>query len=73
MICPTAKAEYFSQQDWTAFQVICPSGKSVRLSAATSKPVATIDRWAALRSDDGAGVDQALRAPTTSAAQHLQI
>ncbi len=26
LICPTAKAEYFSQQGWTGFCVICPSG-----------------------------------------------
>jgi hypothetical protein len=28
MICPTGKAEYFSQEGWTGNSVICPSGKS---------------------------------------------
>ncbi|MDI4235080.1 hypothetical protein OZ411_19925, partial [Bradyrhizobium sp. Arg237L] len=27
LICPTAKAEYFSLTVWTDFWVICPSGK----------------------------------------------
>ena len=26
VICPTAKAKYFSQHGWTACQLICPSG-----------------------------------------------
>jgi hypothetical protein len=35
VICPTAKAKYFFRSDWTASEVICPSGRLVGLAQLT--------------------------------------
>jgi hypothetical protein len=70
---PDGESEIFFATGLDSFSADLPVGQIGPPFRRTSKPVATINRWAALRSDERAGVDRALRAPATSAAQNLQI
>jgi hypothetical protein len=39
VICPTAKAKYFFRSDWTASEVICPSGRLLALRDAFEREI----------------------------------